>query len=143
MSRSEQIRDWLKAHGPATMAQIAAALNLTPRQAKAGVCDQVARGWLVIAGGEIGNRAYAVGKPPSQRDREARAARVLATENAARDKRDTARQVIAMRTSALASAPMAGDLPCTETFILTHGHDPARYQVLKPGEGVAPLRFEY
>lgn len=75
--------------------------------------------------------------------RAAKGVKVITTENAARDKRDTARQIVAMRSSALAAAPVKDDRPCTDAWLTEHGHDPAKYQVLKPGEWSAPLRFEY
>lgn len=70
-----------------------------------------------------------------------KAARVMTTEHTARDKRDAARQVVAMRLSSIATsqASQAEDAETVEAYLARGGV----IERLPPGTWSRPLMFEY
>lgn len=76
----------------------------------------------------------------AQKRRQAKA-KAAKQENAAAANREGARAVKARVSDAMASAPAKhADFPDTEAFIRAN---PGKYEVLRPGEWSAPLRFTY
>lgn len=46
VSKAQQIRDWLKEHGPATNAQVSAGVEIKPKASSKTLCDMRKRGYV-------------------------------------------------------------------------------------------------
>lgn len=131
-TRSEQIRAWIATNGPTTNSAVSATFGITAKQARAALCDMAKRG-ILIASGNPGSRTYSAGRTPK------RYARVIKTENTARDRRDAVRQIVTMRLDAIATAPASQPEAETVAEYVARGGVIER---LPPGVWSTPLRVE-
>lgn len=145
MTRAQRLWAWLENNPHAKPRAMREALNLTYPQLRAALYEMVRTG-LVLSHGVNGSRTYTVGRKPraygqpkpEQKTAE-RIAKVRQTEYAAQDRRDAARQIVAMRSDSLAATPVREEWPCTETFMRDN---PEKVMRLEPGRWSTPLRID-